>query len=237
MGQRTQILVVRENKLGEKKARFYHHQWGYGRNMYHAIMDAFLNDYSKETFDQNYNFLDYNNFTTFGRKLHDETPMTMDDVEKELKKHDYTKDFKDEIRKTIKDKGSYYNRQLNLNFDTWPALTKALEEVDLNNFDTIKNVFAYGDNNNGGLVIHIKEHPEHSFYGAEFKIGFLLGDEDATPTEKAFERYLTPTEYAKMNGGSEYSDEKFIEMFNAFCEYYGIGFIDDKDEEVKSNVF
>lgn len=224
MGQRTQILVIRENNKGKQKSRFYHHQWGFGRNMYHAVMDVYLNDYNKETFEKGYDFLNQPTFTTFGKKLSDITPMTMDEVEKELAKHDYTEEFKNDIRQQIKEQGHYNDYKLQLFFDTYPAFTEVLAKVDINDFETIKEVFKFGDNNNGGLVIHIKENAT-PYRDSKFRIGFLLGGEDETATEKEFARWLTPAEYGQMNGGSEYSDKEFIEMFNKFCEYYSIDFI------------
>ena len=56
MGQRTQILVIKENNKGERQAEFYHHQWGYGRNMYLAFMDCVIKDYGKDTWQNDYDF-------------------------------------------------------------------------------------------------------------------------------------------------------------------------------------
>lgn len=193
MGQRTQILVIRENNKGEKNVKFYHHQWGFGRVMYLALMDAYMNDYNKESFKSGYNFLNNKDFTT-NDKIHDVTT----DVPKEV-----------------------------------------LNAVDITDFETIKNVFEFGDNNNGGLVISIKEGNKH-YDGADFKIGFLLGKEDSytydnktneqIDIEKPFSRYLTPQEYGKMNGGCSYSDEKFVKMFTDFCEYFGIEYLSNVNE-------
>ncbi len=187
MGQRTQLLVVRENKNGERKVKFYHHQWGYGRIMYLALMDCFMNDYNKETFKNGYNFLENKNFTT-NEKI-----------------YDITKDIPEDV----------------------------LDNVDLSDIRTVKDVFDYGDNNNGGIVISIKEN-EKTYNMSSFKIGFLLGDEDSytydeddneIEIEKPFSRWLTPQEYGKMNGGSGFSDEEFIKVFTGFCEYFGIEYL------------
>lgn len=192
MGQRTQILVVRENNKGEKKTKFYHHQWGFGRVMYLALMDAFMNDYNKETFIDDYNFLDNKNFTTFNTKMFDITCYVPEDV---------------------------------------------LNAADVNDINTIKKVFDYGDNDNGGLVISIKEGNDHHS-SADFKIGFLLGWEECQgwaddgkyyKIEEPFSRYVTPQEYGQKNGGCNYSDEAFVKIFTDFCNYFGIEYFENKN--------
>ena len=186
MGQRTQILVLKENNKGERKAYFFHHQWGYGRNMYLTVMDIQTRDYFKETFAQGYSFLT--------------SPIL---GATDTKWYDITKDISVEV----------------------------LNAVDPDNFKSITDVFAYGDNDNGGIFVYIKE-DEVAYHGANIKIGFLLGDEDEESVYdgklynegngKAFERWLTPAEYGRMNGGSIYSDPDFIAMFTQFCDYFGI---------------
>lgn len=192
MGQRTQVLVIKENNKKEKKTYFFHHQWGFGRVMYLGLMDLFMQDYSKETFDKNYDFFDCS-FKTSG-KFYDVT----DEVPKEV-----------------------------------------LDAADINDLDTIRNVFGYGDNNNGGMVVYIKQQ-KTGWYTSKFKVGFLLGSEDEEWDErddngnlvqhnvgngKAFERWLSPKEYGVFNGGSGYSDKKFVSMFEKFCRYFNIKYI------------
>ena len=186
MGQRTQMLVLKENNKGERKAYFFHHQWGYGRNMYLTVMDIQTRDYFKETFAQGYSFLT--------------SPIL---GATDTKWYDITKDIPVEV----------------------------LNAVDPDNFKSITDVFAYGDNDNGGIFVYIKE-DEVAYHGANIKIGFLLGDVDATYTYNgkttnvgaggAFARWLTPTEYGRMNGCNDFSDPEFIRIFNAFCKYFEI---------------
>lgn len=189
MGQRTQILVVKENGKGEVKKTFWHHQWGYGRNMYLALMSLYIADYSKETFDKRYDFF-----------------------------------------KTA--------------FPTIPGLynitndvpKKVLDAANINNLATIKRLFDYGDNNNGGMVVYIKEDPDGPYLSSDFKVGFLLGDEDKEENgEIAFSRWLTPAEYGSMNGGCKYSNKEFIEIVEKFCNYFGIKNIENNQtaEEVE----
>lgn len=77
MGQRTQILVIKENNKGEVKKTLWHHQWGFGRNMYLALMSLYIADYSKDTWDKDYDFFN-TSFPTIP-KLYDIT----DEVSKE----------------------------------------------------------------------------------------------------------------------------------------------------------
>ena len=192
MGQRTQVLVIKENNKKEKRTYFFHHQWGFGRVMYLGLMDLFMQDFSKETFDKNYDFFDCS-FKTSG-KFYDVT----DEVPKEV-----------------------------------------LDAADINDLDTIRKVFSYGDNNNGGMVVYIKQQ-KTEWYTSKFKVGFLLGYEDEEWDErddngnlvqhnvgsgKAFERWLTPKEYGVFNGGSDYSDKKFVSMFEKFCRYFNIKYM------------
>lgn len=185
MGQRTQVLVIKESNKGIKKAHFFHNQWGFGRVMYLGLMDLFLQDYSKDTFQKDYNFLDCK-FAT-NSKFYNETEYVSDEV---------------------------------------------LENVDINDISSIRKVFDYGDNNNGGMVVYIKE-DEVEYSNSKFKIGFFLGSEDTESEwdgkvynegndKEAFARWLTPEEYGRMNGGSKYSDTEFVKIFNDFCKYFEI---------------
>ena len=189
MGQRTQVLVIKENNKKERKVTFLHHQWGFGRMMYMALMDMFFQDYHKDTFKRGYSFL---------------------------------------APAAVATSSSFYDC-------TDEVPTKVLKDVDPNNFASIARVFDYGDNNNGGLVIYIKE-KKKEYDTSNFKIGFLLGWEDTYRKyedgeeinvghdKKPFLRWLTPEEYGKMNGGSDYSDEKFVRIFMRFCRYFGVKF-------------
>lgn len=188
MGQRTQVLVIKENTNGVKKATFFHHQWGYGRVMYLGFMDLFLQDYAKDAFKNDYDFYDC------------------------------------KFRTSAK----FYNENENV-----PE--NVLNKANISDLDSIRSVFDYGDNNNGGMVVYIKEDKD-KFMPAHFKVGFLLGSEDTEREydgdiynkgndNKAFARWLTPEEYGKMNGGSDYSDPEFVKIFTDFCEYFGVEYI------------
>lgn len=196
MGQRTQILVIKEKNNGEKKNYFFHHQWGFGRVMYLGLMDLFLQDYFKDTFKKDYNFLDCG-FSASGQF------------------YDISNSIPEEV----------------------------LGNVNIDDFDTIKKVFEYGDNNNGGMVVRIKESGT-VYGGAQFEVGFLLGKEDTSEEWKgekynegndteAFARWLTPEEYGAMNGGSRYSDKKFVKICTDFFKYFNIKTVKNKKKRGK----
>lgn len=198
MGQRTQIIVIKKDCEGKVKKTVWHHQWGFGRNMYLALLSLHIADYSKDTFSKDYDFFD-TSFPTIP-KLYNVT---------------------EEIPKEI------------------------LEQADVNSLASIRQVFDYCDNNNGGMVIQITENTDN-YNPSQFKIGFLMGYEDEYCTsadnkevynpenfgEKPFSRWLTPEEYGRINGGKRYSDIDFIEMIRKYCNYFGIEtFINNKTVE------
>lgn len=56
MGQRTQILLVKKHNDGTQTAHVLHRQWGFGRQMYLALMDLLISDYFKDTWKQDYSY-------------------------------------------------------------------------------------------------------------------------------------------------------------------------------------
>lgn len=201
MGQRTQIIVIKENNKGEVRKTVWHHQWGFGRIMYLALMSLYIGDYNKDTWAEGYDF--FNTSFPLIPKLINVT---------------------DEIPKDI------------------------LEQVNVNDLASIRRVIDYCDNNNGAMVVYIKENPTENYLTSQFKVGFLMGLEDEYYTstydnktynkrnigEKPFSRWLTPVEYGRINGGNKYSDEDFIEMVYKFCEYFEIDTLKE-DKPVEEN--
>lgn len=189
MGQRTQILVIKERNNGERKVSFHHHQWGFGRVMYLAAMDLIMQDCNRDYDWKDRWFTEEAKFPTNSR-ISNETP--------------------------------YIPR--------W-----VLEAVSPADFKSIMRVFAFGDNNNGGMVIHVKQDEDH-FNRSHFTIGFLLGPEDCRrTTDTEFSRWLTPAEYARLNRGSEYSDDEFVEMFRQFTDYFEVGVFGDNKADAEDN--
>ena len=201
MGQRTQIIVIKENNKGEVRKTVWHHQWGFGRIMYLALMSLYIGDYNKDTWAEGYDF--FNTSFPLIPKLINVT---------------------DEVPKDI------------------------LEQANVNDLASIRQVIDYCDNNNGAMVVYIKENPTENYLTSQFKVGFLMGLEDEYYTstydnktynkrnigEKPFSRWLTPVEYGRINGGNKYSDEDFIEMVYKFCEYFDIETIKE-DKSVKEH--
>ena len=201
MGQRTQIIVIKENNKGEVRKTVWHHQWGFGRIMYLALMSLYIGDYNKDTWAEGYDF--FNTSFPLIPKLINVT----DDVPKDI-----------------------------------------LEQANVNDLASIRQVIDYCDNNNGAMVVYIKENPTENYLTSQFKVGFLMGLEDEYYTstydnktynkrnigEKPFSRWLTPVEYGRINGGNKYSDENFIEMVYKFCEYFEIDTIKE-DKPVEEN--
>ena len=200
MGQRTQIIVIKENNKGDIRKTVWHHQWGFGRIMYLALMSLYIGDYNKDTWADGYDF--FNTSFPLIPKLINVT---------------------DEVPKDI------------------------LEQANVNDLASIRQVIDYCDNNNGAMVVYIKENPTN-YMTSQFKVGFLMGLEDEYYTstydnktynkrnigEKPFSRWLTPVEYGRINGGNKYSDEDFIEMVYKFCEYFEIDTIKE-DKSVEEN--
>lgn len=201
MGQRTQIIVIKENNKGEVRKTVWHHQWGFGRIMYLALMSLYISDYNKDTWAEGYDF--FNTSFPLIPKLINVT----DGVPKDI-----------------------------------------LEQANVNDLASIRQVIDYCGNNNGAMVVYIKENPTDNYLTSQFKVGFLMGFEDEYYTstydnktynkrnigEKPFSRWLTPVEYGRINGGNKYSDEDFIEMVYKFCEYFDIETIKE-DKPVEEN--
>ena len=86
------------------------------------------------------------------------------------------------------------------------------------------------DNNNGALVVYAKEDEAGN---VDFRIGFLLGYEDAysaeypdrnkknKPLGRAFSRWLTFEEWAALDINDCVRDN-FKTLFRVFCEEYGV---------------
>lgn len=185
MGQRVQVLVIKEKNNGKRKVSFFHHQWGIGRCLYLGFLDLFIQDYYKDTFKKGYDFFD----TKFATN------------------------------------SSYYDIT-----DDVPK--RVLEAVNPDDFASCAHVFDWGDNNNGGMVVYIKE-DKVEYHMSKMKVGFLLGPEDRHHVyeneeynigndDNDFARWLTPAEFGSMNGGSDYSDDDFVKIFNEWLKYFDI---------------
>lgn len=175
MGQRTQVLIIKENNKGVKDTTVWHIQFGFGRVMPLILIENIIQEYFKDTFKKDYDFL-------------------------------------------------------NTGFDSIPKMSRIdngipseiLKNANIDDFASIVRVFDYCDNNNGGMVLYIKEN-ESPYLRSEIKVGFLLGEEDVyRKKDKAFSQWLNVAEYCKKNSGKDYSDPEFSTMMSKFCSYFEI---------------
>ena len=106
----------------------------------------------------------------------------------------------------------------------------------------IKRYFSKTDNNNGGMIIDIKEKQSdkepYSLKIEDLKIGFVVGDEECNYNydlakyigDKPFERLYTGEEYVRISCDGEYAYPEFINMWNGFINQYGIEEISDSKQ-------
>lgn len=83
------------------------------------------------------------------------------------------------------------------------------------------------DNNNGAMVVHIKNTMKEGDFmpNIEFKFGFLLGSEDAYDDKRfgeAFERWLTLDEWCSLPINHEYADDAFKKIISDYIKYFDL---------------
>lgn len=220
MGQRTQVLIIKHSRDGQKQTEFYHNQWGYGRCMYLAVMYLYIRYYNTSVTD-----FEDRNASWEENKKHRETRFIF--------RHG-----------TLEGMNNFQNELSYLNADAYPAQREFYNTADIDDFDSVWNVCGTGDNNNGWCVIDVT--PGKDEYSApHFKVGWIAGSEDYSEYDKQtdtwhnngyYRRWLTAEEYARINGGSNYTDKKFIQMYRAFCDYFGIEDIVTAQKEKKATV-
>lgn len=103
-----------------------------------------------------------------------------------------------------------------------------------------KHIFGKYDNNNGGLVVHIVLNKWSERDKNVFEYGFLLGYEDEYRTGgqrlgAPFSRWLSAEEFAKLDVNSRYTDEKFMQVFNGYADYFELKQI-KAEEEIPTEV-
>lgn len=211
MGQRTQVLIIKHSKNGQKQVDFYHCQWGYGRCMYLAVMYLYIRYYNTSVYQYE----------------------KSDDKTWEERKRDMATRFLLQ-HGTLDGLGNFYHENKNPEFKR--QYQDILDKADINDFESIWNACLCGDNNNGWCVIDITP-GQDEYDNPHFKIGWILGTEETMycdrwgncKTNKYYKQWMTSEEYGKLNGGSNFSDKKFIKMFRAFCDYFDIEEIKKKD--------
>jgi hypothetical protein len=101
---------------------------------------------------------------------------------------------------------------------------KNINDLDVRNIKDVKSIFSHCDNNNGLMVVEIKE-GEMEYDQCNFSVGFLLGWEQSN---KPCTKFITPRQY--MNKFTNYCTEDFIQQFELFCKHFEVGQI--KNEKV-----
>ncbi len=106
----------------------------------------------------------------------------------------------------------------------------------------IKRYFNKTDNNNGGMIIEIKEKPsdkEPLFTNIEsIRISFVVGWEECDYDYKTdkwigdepFSKLYTGEEYVKISCDGEYAYPEFLQMWNGFIKQYEIEELTDTQE-------
>ena len=118
----------------------------------------------------------------------------------------------------------------------------SLSIPDVFSTKTIKHYFNKTDNNNGGMIIDIKEkQSDKEPYGLDIehiKISFIVGYEECEYDydlhkyigEKPFEKLYTGEEYVKISCEGQYAYPEFIQMWNGFIKQYEIEEVSDTKE-------
>lgn len=202
MGQRTQMLVIKRAENGEKRVSFYHNQWGFGRCMFLGVMELFIQYYNSDEYSFGSNAKERARNFLFG-----------------VGKLDYKgSNFVNELSPTNKWDKDYWDKQID-----------KVKAVDIDDLNSVLQVCECGDNNNGWCVVEITQGKE-AYDKPNFRIGWLLGNEETSHTDKFgnimrnlyYHKWVTSEQYAKLNGGHNYSDNKFSKMFCEFRDYFEI---------------
>lgn len=174
MGQRTQIILVKENLKRSREIRIFRHNLGYGKMTYMTLIELCIQHYNNND--------NFNNFEKF-RLI----------------------------------KGFH---ETSINFDN--------DEIDINNPKYFKYILERYDNNNGGLVIYLKQKKD-VFINYDCYIGFLLGSGDYEYGDETLKnKYLNPFEYGRLNIYNYQIEAEFLEMFDKFCKCFNIKYLSDK---------
>lgn len=121
----------------------------------------------------------------------------------------------------------------------------SLATPDVFDKKVIRRYFNKTDNNNGGMIIEIKEKPsdkEPLFTDIEsIRIGFVVGWEECDYDYKTdkwigdepFSKLYTGEEYVKISCSGEYAYPEFLQMWNGFTKQYEIEELTDTQEVKK----
>ena len=106
----------------------------------------------------------------------------------------------------------FFTRGLDLN--SLDMIERDWSKLDFNKLEDCQEVLNHRDNNNGAMVVVITE-DARDYYFSKYKIGFLLGSEDAQG-ESPFNRWVTTEEFMRHHPKyqGEY-DDIFAHAFDA----------------------
>lgn len=237
MGQRTNIIIVSENKRselndnkGKVRVQVYHDQWGIGRKSFLNLINVFNYAYN--------------------------LPYGKDALSVELNTPNISKEYDFHY-----DKGVLVNHEEDEDDPKGPELKTFYTSKGIADF-----IRRYCDNNNGAIVIYVTTEGERYSDGTNLKVGWILGWEDCafyrtyegdTPvirskgdddygySEEEFKKYfgytqkfgvpgdlfLSADEYAGININRTYSDEDFMKVVKGYMEYFDIDDLGIPDED------
>lgn len=98
------------------------------------------------------------------------------------------------------------------------------ECYDFNNLADCQNVLRYCDNNNGAMVVIVKEE-ERKIVFPSYKLGFLLGPEDSK-NEEPFARWVNLQEFLRRQCRyEEQRDDAFAQAFDTLTTLSGTKYL------------
>ena len=117
-----------------------------------------------------------------------------------------------------KEKQDFYNSAVPQTDDIY-ELQQDYSCFDFTRLEDCQKVLYHCDNNNGALVLCIKERGSH-YRLQDVKYGFLLGPEDLPHNEAPFSRWVTLEEFLTRQPGYEENDIFFARIFNQMMQFF-----------------
>ena len=215
MGQRTNIILVSESVKGRRNVKVYHDQWGIGRKSFLDLMTVGTALYNKN-WDE-----DICDATRIPKGMSN----AFQTYELEYDADGACYEFKD-----TEGEGRVLDRNDAPAWEDWFKPEKIGEFIKYN-----------CDNNNGGMVVFVKETKMENSYLTEWSVEakWLLGYEDefgeyeyngkkevCNPENiklgAAYSRWLTADLYAGLLINCKYADKPFMDAVKKFCNYFEI---------------
>ena len=100
------------------------------------------------------------------------------------------------------------------------------QNIDISNLNELREILGNINNNNGFMVIELKQSGEKYMEKESCKIGFLLGIEEVKTYDEIFSKFVSPETYMKKSSGrGRYYDKNFTKSFMAFLKTFDIKII------------